>query len=84
MANKKLVGFVGWRGMVGSVLMQRMWEEQDFSKHYQGDNFDAVFLDYIEQGLSFDALEVQKIVKDFSECFLGRPLLGLLNLVALP
>lgn len=25
------VGFVGWRGMVGSVLMQRMLEENDFS-----------------------------------------------------
>ncbi|ROH88047.1 aspartate-semialdehyde dehydrogenase [Pseudomethylobacillus aquaticus] len=25
------VGFIGWRGMVGSVLMQRMREEQDFS-----------------------------------------------------
>jgi len=24
------VGFVGWRGMVGSVLLQRMREEQDF------------------------------------------------------
>jgi aspartate-semialdehyde dehydrogenase len=24
------VGFVGWRGMVGSVLMQRMCEERDF------------------------------------------------------
>ncbi|MBT7044430.1 MAG: aspartate-semialdehyde dehydrogenase, partial [Gammaproteobacteria bacterium] len=24
------VGFVGWRGMVGSVLMQRMREENDF------------------------------------------------------
>ena len=24
------VGFVGWRGMVGSVLMQRMLEERDF------------------------------------------------------
>ena len=23
-------GFVGWRGMVGSVLMQRMLEEGDF------------------------------------------------------
>ncbi|NQZ30264.1 MAG: aspartate-semialdehyde dehydrogenase [Oceanospirillaceae bacterium] len=28
----KRVGFVGWRGMVGSVLMQRMVEEGDF-KH---------------------------------------------------
>ena len=27
----KQVGFVGWRGMVGSVLMQRMREEEDFS-----------------------------------------------------
>ncbi|MDT8363377.1 MAG: aspartate-semialdehyde dehydrogenase [Nitrosomonas sp.] len=26
----KRVGFVGWRGMVGSVLMQRMREESDF------------------------------------------------------
>src|ERR1700676_3081751 len=24
------VGFVGWRGMVGSVLIQRMLEENDF------------------------------------------------------
>ena len=27
----KRVGFVGWRGMVGSVLMNRMLEEDDFS-----------------------------------------------------
>jgi aspartate-semialdehyde dehydrogenase len=26
----KRVGLVGWRGMVGSVLMQRMREENDF------------------------------------------------------
>ena len=25
------VGLVGWRGMVGSVLMQRMQEENDFT-----------------------------------------------------
>lgn len=35
---KKLVtGIVGWRGMVGSVLMQRMREERDF------EHIDAVF-----------------------------------------
>ena len=28
----KLVGLVGWRGMVGSVLMQRMREENDFAE----------------------------------------------------
>ena len=26
------VGLVGWRGMVGSVLMQRMVEENDFAR----------------------------------------------------
>src|SRR4030066_2352851 len=31
------VGLVGWRGMVGSVLMQRMREEKDF------DHFEPVF-----------------------------------------
>ena len=33
----KLVGFIGWRGMVGSVLMERMRAENDF----QG--FESVF-----------------------------------------
>ena len=33
----KTAGFVGWRGMVGSVLMQRMIEEKDF------DHFEPVF-----------------------------------------
>ena len=28
----RLVGLVGWRGMVGSVLMQRMQEENDFDE----------------------------------------------------
>lgn len=32
------VGFVGWRGMVGSVLMQRMQEEKDF-KHINNAHF---------------------------------------------
>ena len=27
----KRVGFIGWRGMVGSVLMQRMRDENDFA-----------------------------------------------------
>ena len=30
--NKKTVGFVGWRGMVGSVLMSRMSQSNDFDK----------------------------------------------------
>lgn len=35
--NKAKVGFIGWRGMVGSVLYKRMLEEKDF------DYFDTVF-----------------------------------------
>lgn len=29
------VGFVGWRGMVGSVLLNRMHEEKDFQKDFE-------------------------------------------------
>jgi len=29
------VGIVGWRGMVGSVLLQRMEEEKDFSLGFE-------------------------------------------------
>ena len=32
------IGFIGWRGMVGSVLMERMREEKDF-----GGGYEAVF-----------------------------------------
>ncbi len=33
----KKVGMIGWRGMVGSVLMERMRDENDFK------NFTPVF-----------------------------------------
>jgi aspartate-semialdehyde dehydrogenase len=39
------VGFVGWRGMVGSVLMQRMQEENDFS------GIESVFFTTSQHGL---------------------------------
>ena len=38
------VGFVGWRGMVGSVLMQRMQEENDFK------DFDSTFFSTSQTG----------------------------------
>ncbi len=41
---KLKVGFIGWRGMVGSVLMQRMLEEQDFA------NIEAVFFSTSQVG----------------------------------
>jgi aspartate-semialdehyde dehydrogenase len=40
----KRVGFVGWRGMVGSVLMQRMLDERDF--------------DYIDEPVFFTTSQV--------------------------
>jgi aspartate-semialdehyde dehydrogenase len=38
------VGFIGWRGMVGSVLMQRMREERDF------DHIEPVFFSTSQAG----------------------------------
>ena len=41
----KKVGFVGWRGMVGSVLLERMLEEDDFT------SIEAVFFTTSQVGL---------------------------------
>ncbi|MFT5533728.1 MAG: aspartate-semialdehyde dehydrogenase [Burkholderiaceae bacterium] len=46
----KLVGLVGWRGMVGSVLLQRMQEEDDFS------HFEPVFFSTSNAGGNAPAL----------------------------
>ena len=40
------VGFVGWRGMVGSVLMGRMLDENDF------DGIEPQFFHHLERGWS--------------------------------
>lgn len=40
----KKVGFIGWRGMVGSVLMERMIAEKDFT------GFEPVFFTTSQQG----------------------------------
>lgn len=80
-----IVGYASFR-FFGTCLKEN---EQDFKNIVAGivgtvnfitdspmNDFDAVYLDYIEQGLSFDALEVQKIVKDFSECFFNGDIEG--------
>ena len=43
--NVKRVGIVGWRGMVGSVLINRMIEEKDFD-----DITDVVFFSTSQAG----------------------------------
>lgn len=40
----KNVGFIGWRGMVGSVLMDRMSQENDF------ENLNPVFFTTSQAG----------------------------------
>lgn len=47
------VGFVGWRGMVGSVLMQRMREENDFS--------------FIPQAYFFSTSAIGAVAPDFGQ-----------------
>jgi len=50
--KKKTVGFVGWRGMVGSVLLQRMMKKKDFK------NINAIFFTTSQIG------EKSPIIKD--------------------
>lgn len=57
----KQVGFVGWRGMVGSVLMQRMQEEQDFSL------IDPVFFSTSQKGGK--GPEIGKETPDLKDAF---------------
>ncbi|CAG8999411.1 MAG: Aspartate-semialdehyde dehydrogenase [Candidatus Celerinatantimonas neptuna] len=52
------VGFVGWRGMVGSVLMERMQTENDFA------NIDAIFFTTSQVGQMGPAIGGQKPLKD--------------------
>ena len=55
----KLVGLVGWRGMVGSVLMQRMQEEKDF------DHIEPVFFSTSNAGGTAPAMaNNEKTLKD--------------------
>lgn len=56
-----LVGLVGWRGMVGSVLIQRMQEEKDF------DHIEPVFFSTSNAGGEVPLLNGQKVVKDESK-----------------
>lgn len=47
------VGFIGWRGMVGSVLMDRMVQENDFS------NINPVFFTTSQAGQKAPVLQVK-------------------------
>ncbi|WP_343128086.1 aspartate-semialdehyde dehydrogenase [Buchnera aphidicola (Takecallis taiwana)] len=55
---KNTVGFIGWRGMVGSVLIQRMIEENNF------DNIHAVFFSTSESGKPGPNIQGSNILQD--------------------
>ncbi|CAL4043236.1 Aspartate-semialdehyde dehydrogenase [Buchnera aphidicola (Takecallis arundicolens)] len=55
---KKTVGFIGWRGMVGSVLIQRMVEENNFS------NIHAVFFSTSQPGKVGPNIQESNILQD--------------------
>ncbi|WP_394779222.1 aspartate-semialdehyde dehydrogenase [Undibacterium sp.] len=58
----KLVGLVGWRGMVGSVLLQRMQEEGDF------DHIEPVFFSTSNTGGTAPAMaKNEKTLKDAND-----------------
>ncbi len=58
----KLVGLVGWRGMVGSVLMQRMQQEEDFAQ------FEPVFFSTSNAGGKAPAMaKNESTLKDASD-----------------
>jgi aspartate-semialdehyde dehydrogenase len=69
----KKVGFVGWRGMVGSVLIQRMQEENDFAlveSHFfttsnvggQGPRIGGKDTPALKDASSVDALKAMDII----------------------
>src|SRR5688572_14663527 len=60
------VGVIGWRGMVGSVLVQRMREERDF------DRIDPVFFSTSQAGV--DAPAIGKRVPAVKDATDPRPL----------
>lgn len=53
---KQQVGFIGWRGMVGSVLMNRMYENKDF------DRLNAIFFSTSQQGKKVNILNKDNIL----------------------
>lgn len=69
----KKVGLIGWRGMVGSVLMSRMIEENDFSKidpvffttsqaGQEAPKFTAKPAGALEDAFNIDALKAMDII----------------------
>lgn len=70
---KKNVGFIGWRGMVGSVLIKRMLEEKDFNSMSpcffttsqlgsKGPNFFSASFEKLEDAYNIEILRTMDII----------------------
>ncbi|MDR0735443.1 MAG: aspartate-semialdehyde dehydrogenase [Zoogloeaceae bacterium] len=59
----KRVGLIGWRGMVGSVLMQRMEEEGDFAR------FDPVYFSTSNAGGNAPAFGGKAAAEDLQDAY---------------
>jgi aspartate-semialdehyde dehydrogenase len=63
MKQMKRVGLIGWRGMVGSVLMQRMEEEGDFAR------FDPVYFSTSNAGGNAPAFGGKAAAEDLQDAY---------------
>ncbi|WMY97458.1 MAG: aspartate-semialdehyde dehydrogenase [Arsenophonus sp.] len=58
MLKNKKIGFIGWRGMVGSVLLERMISKKEFK------NFFPIFFSTSQHGKYFSILEQNKLIEN--------------------
>lgn len=67
MTNKPIVGFVGWRGMVGSVLMARMTQKGDFAhitpRFFSTSNVGGSAPDVAGGGVLLDAYDIDTLAQ---------------------
>ncbi|QJC37433.1 aspartate-semialdehyde dehydrogenase [Enterobacteriaceae endosymbiont of Donacia thalassina] len=59
----KNVGFIGWRGMVGSILIQRMLKKKDF------DNINAIFFTTSQYGKSTSNFNIKNKHKKLENAY---------------
>ncbi|QJC38664.1 aspartate-semialdehyde dehydrogenase [Enterobacteriaceae endosymbiont of Donacia fulgens] len=67
----KNVGFIGWRGMVGSVLIKRMLEKKDFN------NINAIFFSTSQYGESIPNINIKSKNKKLENAYNIEKLLEL-------
>lgn len=67
----KNVGFIGWRGMVGSVLIKRMLEKKDFN------NINAIFFSTSQYGESLPNINIKNKNKKLENAYNFEKLLEL-------